>query len=189
MIIPQLPDEATDKLRELNEKADNSQWEIGDFLLDFIDEVLPAYADACFDGKPKKAHQWILNSLANDVGVDSATLRDRESVARFFPQKIRPRLDPLTYHQARAVKAAGDRWEEYLEWVKEEMNNHPNGRPPSVAKIREKIKKDQTGVMVWYSRFKKAIPILTNIAYDKDCPEKLQKEIISFIEKTEIYCD
>jgi len=59
-------------------------------------------------------------------------MRDRESLARFFPPEVREEY-PFTYSQWRALRSAGSAWREYANWAADNL-------PAPVALIRAQIK-------------------------------------------------
>jgi len=180
--IPPLPDELIEKIRQLSDTADSFQWQIGDILSDVWDEVGQAYA-AILDSE-RKAHAYIIGQIATRAGIAKSTLRDRESMSRFFPQAVREQLIPLTYHQIRAIKSAGDQWQIYRDWVFDQANQ--NGYFPSVETIRDQIKADGAECPLWSRRLIKVLPVLEKISLDPDAPQDIRGDIVEFVELVDL---
>ena len=166
--VPPLPDEIVDQLIQIGSDQDKTQWEMGDFLVAVTDEILPFYS--AYLGSDRKAHAWLVRHLAERTGLAVATLRDRESVARFFPD--REQIEILTFHQARALKSGGDDWLQYLEWIYSQMDAH-GGRVPSVEAIRDRIKGDQS-VPKWVRRYDRIIQSLEVMSGDGEAPQVIR---------------
>lgn len=165
---PPLPDEVIDNLIALDDQSSGLQWQMGDFIIGVVDELETFYTQ--YTGSPQEAHSWLVGHLAARSGIAKSTIRDRESVCRFFTD--RKDIDHLTYHQARALKAAGDNWREYLAQVNEYMDEN-GGRRPSVELIRRWIA-DNGDDPLWSRRLAKVVPMLHQISADPDAPDKIR---------------
>lgn len=128
MIDFQIPDEALLQLRDLLDKEGGAQWETGDFIVAYWEEVLK-YVEP---NEVREAHAKVIRKFASGTGADPTTLRDRERMSLFFTKADRARFPMFTYHQFRALRSAGeDEWEWWAEVAARENW--------SVAKIREAI--------------------------------------------------
>lgn len=155
---PPLPDEIIEHLRQLQGDAEKGQWLVGDFLVGVVDELAEIYERAGV----RKARTWLVRHMANRIGVDETTLRDRECVARFFPQEARDKY-PFSWSQWRALKSAGDKWEEYAVWATENL-------PAPVMMIREKIKGNGDAEPKWIYKWNKAMEFFEDISLDEEVP-------------------
>lgn len=175
--IPPLPDEVIEEVRQLSDSADTFQWRIGDILCDVWDEVGREYT-IILDSE-RRAHAYIIGQVANRAGIAKSTLRDRENMSKFFPKPVRKELEPLTYHQARALKSAGDQWQEYKKWVFDFADQE--GYFPSVEAIRDKIKAAGADLPLWQKRMNQIIPLLVKVSLDPEAPTALTKDAAEFL--------
>jgi len=127
-----------------------SNWQQGDFLVDVVAEL----------GSIIPRHE-IHKQLAAAVGADRSTMRDRELMSRFWPD--REQYAPLTYSQLRACKSAGDRAREYAEWALANL-------PAPVALIRAHIKHNGDLQPAWIARWDRVRELCELIAGDKEAP-------------------
>lgn len=164
-----LPDTIIETARQLYGESVSHQWLIGDFLVEVIDEISPVYKrlrDG--DNVMRRIRAGILRQVATGIGCDVTTLRDRESMARFFPVEVREEYSALTYHQLRACKAAGDSWKDHADWALENL-------PAPVALIRRRIKANGNDVPAWVSRWERIIVIAEQIKDDPRAPDKVRR--------------
>jgi hypothetical protein len=135
-VIFQIPDEAYDQLRTLLEHDGSIQWQVGDFITEFWTEMKRYLVES----EVNKAHAKMIRDFADHTGADRTTLRDRERMSRFFTQEERAEYPILTFHQFRALRSAGDDWQQWAEWA---MENGRQGAPASTSKIRQAIKESK----------------------------------------------
>ncbi len=154
-----LPDAAIEECRQLISAADNMQFGIGDWLVILVDEVAPQWKAAGV----RFPRAEIIRQLSGSTGADASTLRDRESMARFFPVPVRSGYDMLTYHQLRACKAAGEKWREYAEWARGNL-------PAPVAVIRAKVAGNGHLPPAWESRWERVTVLCDLLARDEGAP-------------------
>ena len=129
MTVPQLPDDAVEHLRQILDDSESHQWRCGDLLADLIDEFLPTF-EAAYG---RRGRAMIIRQLANRLGRDESTLRDRLSICLFYPPRVRSEYDELTWSQLRACKSAGPDWKIYADWAMENL-------PAPTSMIRARIK-------------------------------------------------
>ena len=159
----QIPDEALNQLDALLEREGGVQWEVGDFLMDYWEEMLKYLKP----NEIKDAHAKLIRDFARGSRADKTTLRDRKKMSLFFPKSVRDRFSMFSYHQFRALRSAGaEDWEKYAEIAADEGW--------SVAKIRRKIDEDkqpEQGYMRILTRMEKdAFRLLE----DKHTPDKIR---------------
>lgn len=147
----QLPDDVYITARELSAAGEKYQWKLGDFLCDVIDEV----------GRDRRPE--IITSIAEKAGLSESTLRDRQSMAFFYPSEVREEFSMLTYSQFRACKAAGKRWREYAEAAALDML--------SVRVIRNEIRGNgHEDPALWERRWDKMLDIAGKLLDDEEAP-------------------
>jgi len=151
----QLPDDAVETLRQLTGDSDRVQWAIGDVSLALVDELGGMYGKA-----PVRMR------IAAETGLAPETVRDREGMARFYPEHVRQTYQVLGYHQMRACKAAGNEWEKYAEWAVQSGDEY-GGRPAPVAAIRAKIKGEGDDIPAWVKRWDRLVELAETIANDE----------------------
>lgn len=156
-----IPDELIEGVRQRLETVEGYQWELGDYLVEAADEIIPHLRV-----KHPRAH--LIREIAGRVGCDESTLRDRESMARFYPPHIRAEYEPLTWGQLRACKAAGERWREYAEWALANL-------PAPVAVIRARIKSNGDAVPAWIGRWEKVIELCDLLARDETADGRVRR--------------
>lgn len=161
--IPPLPDNLIDSLRQVISDADKHQWATGDFLVGIVDELEDSYTRLGV----RHARAWLIQHMANRVGCDTSTLRDREAMARFYPEPVRARYDALSYHQLRACKSAGNLWCEYADWALDNL-------PAPVAMIRAKIKNGGDLPPAWASRWERVSVLCEALKGDSEAPPEVR---------------
>ena len=147
-----LPDEVIEAARQLLHDGEGHQWRLGDHLVEVVDE---------FEHVLKRSE--IIRQLANGVGADASTLRDRECMARFYPPSLRRRYDSLTYHQLRACKSAGERWREYADWALDNL-------PAPVSLLRAMVKHNGDLPPAWVDRWARMQRLGELLADDAQAP-------------------
>jgi len=151
--LPVLPDELIEGVRQRLETAEDIQWELGDYLLEAVDEMTP-HLQAKGIRYPMA---FIIRETASRVGCDASTLRDRVVMARFYPPPIRQDYSPLTYYQLRACKSAGDNWREHAEWALANL-------PAPVAAIRAHVKHNGHMPPAWIGKWQRVLDLCEQIA-------------------------
>lgn len=153
-----IPDEIIERLRQLQGDAESHQWRVGDFLVEIVDELEGVYSQAGVH----HARAWMFRHMANRIGADAGTLRDRECVARFYPEAVRQEY-PFSYSQFRALKSAGDRWREYADWAAENL-------PAPCALIRAKIKNNGhlENTPAWKHKWDRAMELIQDVSQDAE---------------------
>ena len=159
--IPDLPDIVVEGLRQLIEAGDAYQFQVGDYLVDVVDEFKSLYESAGV----RRARALLLRQCAGRVGVDVSTLRDRETVSRFFPPSIRQEFSPLSYSQLRACKSAGgDGWRSAAEWALANL-------PAPCELIRARIKHNGQLPPKWKARWERVLDLTAEIERDEEAPD------------------
>ncbi len=159
---PPLPDDIIETVRQLQDDTDNLQFALGDLIVAVTDELGSAYEP--YSHNPSFL---IMTLIANRAGVAKSTLIDREKVARFFPKEIREKY-PYTYGQFRALKKAGDRWQEYADYFLDHL-------PAPVSIISEKIRRDKTNEPPWMGRFEKFGELAQVLIKDEEAPDFVKR--------------
>ena len=163
--LPPLPDDLIETVRQLNHDGEGVQWAMGDLLVAAVEELGPAYATHAGIGSIRRARTYILRALADRTGTDESTLRDRQSVAEFYPPKMRLEYDCFTWSQWRAFKAAGGRWRMYAEQAAQNL-------PAPVRVIRAWIRDDKNEVIIpaWERALDRFIDIAYSLERDEAAP-------------------
>ena len=165
-IYPDLPDDLVDRIAQLVHAADVPQRALGDELVVQVDELGPKYATLPEFGSIRRARTFILRRLAQRVGTSESTLRDRESICRFFTAQDGDDWSIFSFSQMRALKSAGARWREYAEWASLPL-------PAPVAAIRDEIKRNGDQVQerpAWQRMLDKFIDIACSLERDEAAP-------------------
>jgi hypothetical protein len=158
-----LPEDVVENVRQLLHGSEGYQWAVGDYLVDVLDELSSTWATKCRNPRAK-----IIRELAQQTGADTSTLRDRESMCRFFPPRIREKCEPLTWSQLRACKAAGPQWQEYAVWAIDNL-------PCPVSMIRAKIRGNGDLAPAWVSRWDRVRDLCTLLERDPQAPGWVQE--------------
>jgi hypothetical protein len=166
MIQFQIPDEALNQLRTLLEQDGEMQWQIGQFIVDYWQEMLKYVKQ----DEVREAHAELIRQLARGTGADRSTLRDREKMRLFFTDDDLARFPVFTYHQWRALRSAGERWLEFAE--------RANDENWSVAKIRAEIKGKPTLAEVTLKRLGKIEDAARKIMDDQEVPDYVRESLI-----------
>jgi len=151
-----LPDDVILEFRRLFEANDAYQFAIGDKLVDLVDE---------FAHVIKRSE--ILRQLSGATGADPSTLRDRETMARWFSPEVRAEYEVLSYSQLRACKSAGTQWREYAEYA-------VNNLPAPVAAIRSRIKHNGDMIPVWQARWERILELCELMVNDNAAPSEVR---------------
>lgn len=156
---PPLPDVVIEPLRQLVNDADGHQWVIGDYIIDVVDELEAVYSGLGL----RSARAWLIRHMAERVGADASTLRDRASMAKFYSPDVRSEYDTLSYHQLRACKSAGDEWQTYADWAMENL-------PAPVSLIRARVKHNGDLPPAWKGRWERVLVLAELLADDEEAP-------------------
>ena len=165
----ELPTDAVEILRQLTGDSDRVQWAIGEVSAALVDEL------AGFYGKAP-----VRQRIAIETGLAPETVRDREAMARFYPEHVRQAYPALGYHQLRACKGAGERWEEYASWAVESADQY-GGRPAPVVAIRARIKQNGDQDPGWVRKWERVIELMELLADDQELPELNREIVIKFL--------
>jgi hypothetical protein len=139
-----LPEEIIETVRQLADTQEQTQWALGDYLAEQLENTRVEYE---YYGI-KNYRAWFIRQLANHTGLDAGTLRDRQVMAEFFPLTTRAvYCPPLTYHQLRACKAAGDQWRQYANWAAADL--------VPAAVIRQRIRNNGHDTPAWIGRWER----------------------------------
>lgn len=171
MITPRLSDEVIEHFRQIYDESAGLQWITGDYLADVVDELSPMFAsqmDGEYNQAVTRARASIIRQLAYSVGCDTTTLRDRESMSRFYPQVVREDYHMLSYHQLRACKSAGENWQQWADWARDNL-------PAPVALLRKKIKANGHEEPAYISRWQRLIILAEAIRDDVAAPGRMRK--------------
>ena len=162
----QIPDEALTQLETLLTEEGGIQWDIGDFLDDFWEEMkkyLPLT-------EQRKAHAELIRQFAKGTRADRTTLRDRKRMSVFFPKRVRAGYPMFSYHQFRALRSAGeDDWWAWAELAADEGW--------SVAKIRKEINKDRNPKEVLRERIEKIAIATRKVMDDEEVQEDVRTSL------------
>lgn len=161
---PKLPDEAIEQLRQLLDRAESSNWLIGDHVNSVVSECQAWFEKAGF----RHARAEIIRQLANATGRDPSTLRDRSAMANFYSPTVRQEFDALSWSQMRACKSAGDNWREYAEWTADNL-------PAPVLVIRNRIKNNGDNIPAWVNRWERLLQLAELLSRDPGAPEEVQR--------------
>ena len=168
-VLPvKLPDEVIEATRQLLHEGEGYQWRVGDHLAAVVDGF----------GHVLKRSE-VIRQLANGVGADASTLRDRECMARFYPPSLRREYDSLTYHQLRACKSAGERWREYADWALDNL-------PAPVSLIRASIKHNGDLPPAWVGRWERMLVMADLLVVDEQTPPVVRLAAVALIETAKI---
>jgi len=169
--LPDLPEIVIEVTRQLIEEGEGHQWKLGDHIAGIVDELGSRYASLIDTPQAKsavrRARTHIVKQLADRTGTDRSTLRDREVMARFFPQDVRESMSPLTYHQLRACKSAGDEWRKHAEWALENL-------PAPTAIIRLRIKHHGELPPAWMGRWDRMLQLSRDLMVDEAAPDRVR---------------
>lgn len=160
--IPPLPNNIIEAVQAAVADGDNQQWRMGRLLADLVDEFVPHYKQVGV----KQPRAWLIRHMAARVGADPSTLRDRESMARFYPESVTEEFSMLTYHQLRACKSAGDRWREYAEWAADNL-------PAPVALIRARLRNGGALPPSWLRRWELIRSMAVSLVNDNEAPRDI----------------
>ena len=181
--LPQLPDELVEVTRQLINDGEGHQWVLGDHLVAVVDELGGFYANLLDERSStialRRSRAHIIRQLADRTGADASTLRDRECMARFFPPEIRKDYDVLGWSQLRAIKSAGDQWQDYATWTLDNL-------PAPVRVIRRRIKNNGHDVPPWVGRWERLQDIARVMQHDETAPRVMRNvgRVVSAISLT-----
>jgi len=161
LLIPDLPDIVVEGLRQLIEAGDAYQFQVGDYLVDVVEEFARLYEGAGV----RRARALLIKQCAGRVGADASTLRDRECVARFYPYEVRQEFYPLSFSQLRACKSAGvEGWRGHAEWALANL-------PAPCELIRARIKHNGQLPPKWEGRWSRVLDLSAEIERDNGAPD------------------
>lgn len=146
---PPLPPQIIDLFCDKEQSITHSQFDYGYLLLDTLDELQPAYAN-WFEGEGyseaqavRKAHAYLVNSIAGHSGVSRSEMSKRENVCKDVTPDMHDEYPALTFSHWEEMRRGeqedtAQNVRENLEWVTNLMDNR-GGVPPSTTEIRERI--------------------------------------------------
>lgn len=158
--FPKLPPDLIETARQLISTQDATQWVVGDFLAEVIDELQPHFQAA----GTRVPRAEIIRQISTATGSDPSTLRDRECMARFFTLADRADFDMLTYSQLRACKAAGPAWRDFATRAADNL-------PAPVTVIRGWISAAGAGVPAWVGELDRISVLADRLAHDDQAPQ------------------
>jgi len=169
---PKLPEEVLDRAVALCERSEVYQWELGDFLIEVEDEYASVLAHAV-----KDVGRWMIQQLAKERMLDASTLRDRRSMARFYPPPIREQyIPPLNYSMLRACKSAGDKWKCYADAALDEPSI-------SVHRMRAMIRKNGDKTPAFVDRWERIVTLCIAMVEDKGAPAWMREACEVVVER------
>jgi hypothetical protein len=161
----QIPDEALDQLRSMLEQEGKYQWQIGQFLNDYWEEILKyIHPDEIAD-----SHANMIKQFAKGTQADRTTLRDRKNMWTFFSDADRLEYEEYTYHWFRALKSAGSEWRYYASMAVQENW--------SIAQIRREINKDKDPLAVLYKRVDKIGKAARKLMDDEEVSKDIRESL------------
>ena len=150
-------------MRELLAHSDTYQWEVGEKILEGMEELSPYWQE--HNGRAR-----LIEQLSNKTGTDKSTLRDRHNVVAFWKPKMTDDYRIFSWSQLRAIKFAGDKWKQYANWA---LKDYPYTPPPDV--IRARIKGNGDEIPVWMYRWNKLGDAIEKLVTAKDIPDEVRK--------------
>lgn len=162
----ELPDSFIEKGRQLLINADANQWAIGEHILDGIAE----FGNEWDRRGIKNGRAKLIRQLSNKLGCDESTLRDRHNVVAFWQPKMKAEYQAFSWSQLRAIKHAGDEWEQYATWALEHLPC-----PPNV--IRQQIAHDHNGKPAWMYWWERALDAINRLWHDSNTPQEIRDMI------------
>jgi len=158
--LPPLPDDIIETVRQYISEDDDHRWRLGDYLTDVVNEITPLYSKMGVT-YPRAS---LFRQIANLVGCDTSTLRDRQIMSTFYSTPIRQEYSALSWSQLRACKAAGpEHWREYADWALLNL-------PAPVTLLRARIKHDGHLPPLWVSLLDRFIDIAWSLERDESAP-------------------
>ena len=151
-----LPDAAIEQLRAMLEASNGLQFVIGDHLVGLVDEFTPSM---------KRAD--IIRQLASGTGCDPSTLRDRETMSRYWFPDRRAKYAPLTYHQLRACGRNDAYSLECAEWALAHL-------PAPVAAIWQHRQQNGHTEPAWVARWDRVQSLCYVIRGDDEAPASIR---------------
>ena len=162
----QIPDEALTQLETLLTEEGGIQWDIGDFLVDFWEEM-KRYLKK---DEQREAHAELIRQFAKGTRADRTTLRDRKRMSVFFPKRARAVFPMFSYHQFRALRSAGEEhWWSWAEFAADEGW--------SVAQIRREISTDRNPKEVLRERIEKIETATRKVMDDEEVPQEVRTSL------------
>ena len=160
-----VPDDVIEGIRPLFEKEEDVQWACADYLVDVVDELGDEFKRAY---GVRHGRREIHRQIANAIGRTIDTMRDREVMGRAWPPHVRVLYSPLTYHQLRACKGAGDKRFEYAEWALANL-------PAPVALIWARVRSNGDEVPAWVNRWERVQHLCALLVGDSDTPAEIRQ--------------
>lgn len=133
-----LPDVFVERISARLDMKERAQWDIGDDLVDFWDEIKHVYKD---EVELKKGHAEFIRSVSEQVGAHVGTLNNMERMSRFYSKPERNEfIPPLTYYHLRLAMNTGEFARMWLLWCMEFLQKE--GRTPTGDELQSKIKEE-----------------------------------------------
>jgi len=177
---PPLPPEIINTFCDKEQDITQSQFDYGYLLLDTLDELQPAYA-GWYESEgyseaqsARKAHAYLVNSIAGHSGVSRSEMSKRENVCKDVTPDMHEEYPALTFShweemRRGAQEDTAQNVKDNLEWVTNIMDTR-GGVPPSTTEIRERI--DGTyDIPAWEKRVRRLLNTLTAMIDDEDAPK------------------
>ena len=181
---PPLPPEIINTFCDKEQSITQSQFDYGYLLLDTLDELQPAYAgwyesEGYSEAQAmRKAHAYLVNSIAGHSGVSRSEMSKRENVCKDVTPDMHEEYPALTFShweemRRGAQEDTAQNVRDNLEWVTNIMDMR-GGVPPSTTEIRERI--DGTYDMpLWKKRVRRLFNALRAVLDTDDVPLEIRQ--------------
>jgi len=168
----QLPEDLLNQFASLVEHQDQSQWNVGKFISEVVDE----FAEAWEASGIRNGRAAVIKCLCNSRGnLDESTARDRQNVYEFWKDKLEPEYEVFSWSQLRAIKSAGNRWEKYAVWALDHL-------PSPAWRIRKEIKGNGDGLPIWSDYWERIISLAERLSREENLPDKIRSIIKAILE-------
>lgn len=126
--------QAQDELLNLRGAEDDTLWVVGDKALELCAE-LPGVREVA-GRRVRVTKKMVRAAIADTVGCQPSTVRQRERVSEGYPPNVRAHYEPLTYTHFREAMRASNCWVE-LQWCIDSADDYGgNPAPPRVLRKR-----------------------------------------------------
>ncbi len=169
-----LPEDVIERLQNNTHTEDVARWDDGRICEELVDEFGEQY------GK-----MLVRKRVAIEAGLGLSTIRQREEMARFYPEEVVEQYEILTWSQLRACKPAGETgWQDLADWAVKSADDFGVRPAPVDAIVARRLGPDPE-TKTWEEPFLRVYRGSERLKLENGIPKKIRDAADTFVEATD----